>query len=102
MRRLNDSDCETRCEAIAGLAKRKDPRAKGALVRELERDDTISLVFEAAAEFGDRTLLPYIQRHLLAAKGEKDVDTYWLRVVQDAEEALSNENRSKLREVSNP
>jgi HEAT repeat protein len=89
-RRLNDSDGDTRCEAIAGLAKRKDPRARDALLQELKRDNTTSLVFEAAAEFGDITLLPYIQQHSLIANRTKNPNSYWLQVAQESEKVLTN------------
>jgi HEAT repeat protein len=89
-RRLNDSDGDTRCEAIAGLAKRKDPRARDALLQELKRDNTTSLVFEAAAEFGDITLLPYIQQHSLIANRTKNPNSDWLRVAQESEKVLTN------------
>jgi HEAT repeat protein len=102
-RRLNDSDDDTRCEAIAGLAKRKDPRARDALVQELKRDNATSLVFEAAAELGNKTLLPYIQQHLLFAHRAKNPNSYWLHVAQESEKTLtklSNIEPSKRRKNS--
>jgi HEAT repeat protein len=84
-RRLGDSDRATRDEAIVGLARRKDPRVRAELVRELSRDNPSTLVFETAVEFGDRTLLSLIKPHAEA----KSANGYWLGVVQDAYKALS-------------
>ena len=56
-RRLEDSDDDTRCEAIMGLAKRKDPRVREPLRSELNQRRVLSLAVEAAEEYGDPGLL---------------------------------------------
>lgn len=86
--RLSDPDCNTRCEALIGLAKRKDPRVKQALIQELEREDVNSLVFEAAAEFGDKTLLPYIKQQIASA--DDKTDDSWLAEAIESRDELKN------------
>lgn len=56
--RIGDTDYETRCEAIVGLARRKDPRAVAPLIEDLDGDAIGMLSLEAAAELADPALLP--------------------------------------------
>jgi HEAT repeat protein len=65
--RLDDSDGETRAEAITGLVNRKDPRALPAQFSALEDgperfDPRCDLILAAAATVGDRQLLPGLRR----------------------------------------
>jgi HEAT repeat protein len=62
--RLNDSDYETRAEAAAGLAHRKDPRAFAAIHKNLTSNNPGSLFVEAAGELGDSRLLPLLRKLL--------------------------------------
>ena len=86
--RLHDTDTETRCEAIMGLARRKDPGVMSALLLELARDDVITLAVGAAAEYGDPSLIPHLERHLPSARQEDKVNAYWLDVLKDAVKKL--------------
>ena len=71
-RRLDDADDDARGEAILGLAKRRDPSAKEAMLKELAKDDvTRNYVFEAAAEYGDPSLIPHLQRHVRLAQANR-------------------------------
>jgi HEAT repeat protein len=87
--RLDDPDLDTRTEALMGLARRKDPRALEMLKRELVGLEPTSLVFDAAAELRDRSLLPLIEKH------RNTVDTAtnpgWIAAVCEAHERLSKE-----------
>lgn len=60
--RLDDSDYETRCEALIGLAVRGDERAIPATLAALREEAVGKLVVEAAAELGDPTFLPELVR----------------------------------------
>jgi HEAT repeat protein len=58
--RLHDSDQVTRCEALVGLARRKDNRIINTLIRELSGDDVLDLAVEGAAELGDPRCYPHL------------------------------------------
>ncbi len=69
-KRLADRHYATKCEAIAGLAKRKDDRGKKALVRELKRTNPPTLLFEAAANLAAPIPEPQKQKRFRAALRE--------------------------------
>ena len=58
VRRLKDRHYNTRCEALAGLARRKDERVIKPLIKALKAKRIGSLTLEAAQEIGDPRLLP--------------------------------------------
>jgi len=86
--RLDDSDCNTRWEAMMGLAIRNDDRVLQTLRQELLKSDPTSLVFEAAEEFGDKSLLSLIEKQILSADDQTDDE--WLTRVKHAHKNLHN------------
>jgi HEAT repeat protein len=68
--RLTDADYDTRCEAIVGLAKRKDARVVPVIVKELTSND----VGNAAVEATTLMPLPEFYPGLVALKEWWDVD----------------------------
>ncbi len=64
--RLDDSDGDTRGEAMVGLARRKDPRVKSFIILEIERknETAYNYVYDAAEEFGDKKLISLVERQL--------------------------------------
>jgi hypothetical protein len=86
--RINDSDYDTRGEALLGLAKRKDPRVKPFLIQEFDQEDVSSKVIEAAAAFGDKTLLPYIEQQI--ASVDEETDDIWLYIAIESRDELKN------------
>lgn len=58
--RLNDVDYDTRCEAIVGLAKRRDRRVIPIISKELASDSVGCLVVEAAAMIPDPQFYPQL------------------------------------------
>jgi len=56
--RVSDSYGDARAEAMMGLARRKDPRTVGLLLKELAEEDVDSMAIDAAEELGDPALLP--------------------------------------------
>jgi len=70
MERLADNDDDTRCEALVGLARRRDRRVLPALQRSLSSDSVCSMEVEAAAMIGD----PLLLKELVALREWWDVD----------------------------
>lgn len=89
--RINDSDCNTRGEALLGLAKRKDSRVRPFLIQELDQEEVSSMVIEAATELGDKTLLPYIDQQIASA--DEDTDDLWLYIAKESRDALAHPNK---------
>ncbi len=56
LERISDPDDDTRCEAIVGLAQRRDHRVLPALRRELQSESVQPIVVEAAELLGDAQL----------------------------------------------
>ena len=88
MKRIDDSDCNTKCEAILGLARRKDKRVFPVIRQELMKPNPTSLIFEAAEEFGDKSLLPLIEKQILSIDGQ--TSDMWLTDVKYARDKLSS------------
>ncbi|MBG6137994.1 HEAT repeat domain-containing protein [Longispora fulva] len=62
--RLADPDNETRCEALFGLAQRRDPRALPAVARALAHENVWLMEIEAAGALGDPSLHTLVRGHL--------------------------------------
>ena len=86
--RLDDPDEDTRCEAMVGLAIRKDSRVLGKLKKELESHTPMALAFVAVSELGDRSLLPLVKRHKDSISD--DTNSGWVLEVNEAYARLSN------------
>jgi HEAT repeat protein len=97
--RLTDEDCNTRCEALVGLARRKDPRVKDAIIRELSLAAPTTLAFEAAADFEDKSLLPLIDRQIASA--DENTDESWLTHAQQERERLASDDNNYLLDPQN-
>jgi HEAT repeat protein len=84
--RLTDADDEVRGEAIGGLAKRQDERAVGAILRELEQPDVMTLAIEAAEAMPRREFLPGLERLQTVHPEDEDI----LRAVTRCRETLES------------
>lgn len=87
--RLGDPHWDTRCEAMRGLAIRKDKRVLKVLRKELMKPNTTSMVFEAAAEFDDKSLLALFDTHIASIddqtnSGWIDDVRYWRNELQSS------------------
>jgi HEAT repeat protein len=73
--RLSDPDEDARCEAIVGLAMRRDPRVLPVLVQELEKGPKLSLILEAARWAASSTLCPSLRK--LASSTDSEALAFW-------------------------
>jgi HEAT repeat protein len=69
--RLADIDIDTRCEALVGLARRRDQRALPSLHRELSGESVSPLAIEAATLIA----IPQLIKELIALRARWDGDT---------------------------
>ena len=77
--RINDSDENTRFEAIIGLAKRKDQKIKDIIKNELLKIDEFgSLILEAIEELNDKEFIALIEEQIKKNKVLKKVNEDWL------------------------
>ncbi|NKB47797.1 MAG: hypothetical protein GKS02_00385 [Alphaproteobacteria bacterium] len=86
LNRLDDEDCDTRCEALVSLARRKEPLVREAIIRELSLTSPTTMAFEAAADFEDKSLLPLIDRQIASA--DENTDESWLKEAREAKYRL--------------
>jgi hypothetical protein len=77
-KRVNDKHQDTKLEAIAGLAKRKDIRVKEIIKRELLDGEYGILLFEAIEELNDKDFLPLLNANLEKAEKDKTINTEWI------------------------
>jgi HEAT repeat protein len=91
LQRLGDAHDETRGEALAGLALRKDLRVVPFLRSALTARQVGVLAVEAAATLGDPGLLPLLVE-LRTSPGS--ADTYFLSVLDDAIQSLTTRKKS--------
>jgi len=82
--RLEDEDGDTFCEAVYGLAKRRDPRAFELLRDEFESDDPGSLLFRAASVLKDARLLPHLIQLRRRNQNVNEIDPLWLMELRAA------------------
>ncbi len=73
--RLNDPHEDARCEAIIGLAMRRDARVLPVLVREIEKGPKLSLILEAARWAASPTLCPGLRK--LASSTDSEALAFW-------------------------
>jgi HEAT repeat protein len=76
--RVNDSFADVRAEALTGLARRKDPRARDFLLRELAAENVDIMIVDAAQEFGDALLLPALLELKLRWPAARRDEEEWL------------------------
>jgi len=73
--RLTDPHEDARCEAIVGLAMRRDARVLPVLVREIEKGPEHSLILEAARWAASPTLCPSLRK--LASSTDSQALAFW-------------------------
>lgn len=82
--RINDSDFETKLEAIVGLANRMDKRIKKIIISELVKGDYGTLLFESILKLNDKEFLPYLNENLkIAYKNNDDIKNGWALALEE-------------------
>jgi len=76
---INDKHQDTKLEAIAGLAKRKDIRIKEIIKRELLDGEYGTLLFEAIVNLNDKDFLPLLYQNLKLAEDSTDINPEWIK-----------------------
>lgn len=90
--RVNDKHQDTKLEAIVGLAKRKDNRVNDIIKRELLDGEYRTLLFDAIIETGDKKFLPLLRQNLKLAKGDKRINTEWIKDLKECIDKLKKLN----------
>ena len=79
-KRVHDKDPIIRQEAIFGLAKRKDPRIKEILIKEIATlDNYSSLILEAIEEYEDTEFLDLLTQKLNVPGIENQINREWIK-----------------------
>ena len=78
-KRINDKHQDTKLEAIAGLAKRKDIRIKEIIKRELLDGEYGTLLFEAILDLNDKDFLPLLYQNLKLTEDSSDINPEWIK-----------------------
>jgi HEAT repeat protein len=73
MQRTSDDDREVRCEALLGLASRKDERVIDPLIEELSTESPMDLALEAATHMADDRLLPHLIEFRKTGRADKEL-----------------------------
>ncbi|MDR1935370.1 MAG: HEAT repeat domain-containing protein [Candidatus Accumulibacter sp.] len=93
-KRVNDPHRDTRCEAIYGLAKRKDARAVELIRRELLSDNGNGeygvLIFDAIREFRETSFLPLLEQNLAVARKDERTNPWWLEHLEECIDFIRN------------
>lgn len=76
-KRTGDKHQETKMEAIAGLAKRKDKRVTEVVKHELAKGEFGTLLFEAITISKNQKFLPLLQQNLNAVKEDQTINPEW-------------------------
>ncbi|TCI84801.1 hypothetical protein [Tenacibaculum sp. M341] len=91
--RINDSDQNSRFEAIVGLANRNDKRVKEIIIKELNRREYGTLLFEAIETLNDLDFLPYLERSLVFVQNTNDeIQKGWLLAIEGTIEKIKARN----------
>ncbi|MBN2693541.1 hypothetical protein JXR93_02665 [bacterium] len=77
-KRVDDTDSDTKFEAISGLAKRGDLKIKETIRNELIAGEFGSLIFEAIDYLDGKEFLPLLKECFEKSQKESDINPSWL------------------------
>ena len=75
--RVNDKHQETKLEAIAGLANRKDERINDIIIRELKSGEMGPLLLDSVLEMKNKAFLPIMNQHLTSIQNDQSISEKW-------------------------
>lgn len=94
--RINDTDFETKSEAIVGLANRKDEKIKDVIISELKNENDGTLLLEAILTLNDKDFLPLLNRNLKKARKDKeDITKEWISALEETIRELKGTPHNK-------
>ncbi len=94
--RINDTDFETKSEAIIGLANRKDEKVKDIIISELKNENDGTLLFEAILTLNDKDFLPLLNRYLKKARKDKEhITNEWISALEETIKELKKTTHNK-------
>ncbi len=91
-KRIKDNHQETKLEAIVGLANRGDSEVKKIIIKELEKGEYGSLIFDAIECSNDKDFLPQLEKNLESAKNDDSIDKSWIQDLEQCIEKIKNKN----------
>lgn len=87
--RVNDKHQETKLEAIAGLAIRKDMRVSEIIKRELIAGERSKVLFDAILDLNDESILADLKCQYDIDKIDKEFNPEWLKDLQSCIQSLA-------------
>jgi HEAT repeat protein len=93
-KKVNDKDQNTRLEAIAGLAKRKDEKIKEVIKKMLLDGEIGILLIEAIEEFNDVDFLPLLEKVLAEYINKKEE---YIKIFNALDECIENLKKLELK-----
>jgi HEAT repeat protein len=87
---VEEESHDTYCEAVMGLATRKDPNIYKEILKKIEENDPTTLIFDAATELEDLRLLAPFEDYFQNIKNEKDLNEAWLNTLMESIAKLKN------------
>lgn len=91
--RIDDKHEETKCEAIVGLAERKDKKINDIIKRELLKGDYGSLLFEAIELIDGVEFIPLLKKESILAKKDPHINLEWKQDIEELIEYLKKKKK---------
>ena len=87
-KRIKDKNEDTKFEAIAGLAKRRDKKVISIIQKELMTENYQGLLYEAITSMNDTQFIPILKEHFNKNKSNTDINPQWLNDLKNCIDSL--------------
>ena len=94
-KRVNDKDQDTKLEAIAGLATRKENQVKEVIKQELISGEFGNLLYESIIELGETDFLPTLRQQQELANKDSEIKPEWKTDLQNCIKKLEEIEKKK-------